>query len=124
MPSKSFSRILLLFSGSISLGLGVVGVFVPVLPTTPFLLLSSYCFVRSSKKLNDWLLQNRLVGRYLHNYLEHRGIEKAAFIKSLIFLWLTLGLAIFFNNNFHLRIFLFFVGMAVSVHISLLKRIE
>jgi len=124
MLNKSVSKTLLIFSGSVSLGLGVVGVFVPILPTTPFLLLSSYCFVRSSKKLNNWLLQNRLVGRYLHNYLEHRGIEKAAFIKSLIFLWLTLGLTIFFNHNFHLRIFLFFIGVAVSVHLSLLKRID
>ena len=124
MPKKSISKVFFVLSGSLSLGLGVVGVFVPILPTTPFLLLSSYCFVRSSEKLNNQLLQNRLIGKYLQNYLEHRGIEKTALIKSLLFLWLTLGLAIFFNDNLHLRIFLIFIGIAVSLHLLSLKRIS
>ena len=69
-------KYLLIIVGCISLGLGVIGMFLPVLPTTPFLLLSAGCFLRSSKSLYDWLLNHKHLGGYIRDFIEHKAISK------------------------------------------------
>ncbi len=61
-------------AGTISLGLGGLGVFLPILPTTPFLLLSAACYSMSSERMHHWMLSNRLFGSYIKNYQEGRGL--------------------------------------------------
>lgn len=117
-------KYLLIFAGSISLVLGIVGVFIPVLPTTPFLLLSSFCFLRSSKRLYNWLINHKLFGSYIYNYLTYRAINKNTRIGALIFLWLSLLVSIFFVSNLHMTIFLFAVGIGVSIHLFTLKTLN
>ena len=73
---NSIVRLLLVIAGSISLAFGVIGIFLPVLPTTPFLLLASFCYVRSSERLHRWLLEHRVFGKYIYNYEVHRAIPK------------------------------------------------
>ena len=84
-------KTVLIILGLLSLGLGVVGIFVPLLPTTPLLLLSAWCFVRSSERLYEWLINNRYLGEYIRNFREHRAISLRAKILSVALIWLTIG---------------------------------
>lgn len=84
-------KTVLIILGLLSLGLGVVGIFVPLLPTTPLLLLSTWCFVRSSERLYEWLINNRYLGEYIRNFREHRAIPLRAKILSVALIWLTIG---------------------------------
>ncbi len=110
--------------GTISLILGSIGIFLPVLPTTPFLLLSAFCYARSSKKMHKWLLENRFFGKYIYNYVHYKAIDKRTKICALIFLWCTLLISVYFMNNIYIRILLFIVGVCVSAHILILKTLK
>lgn len=114
-------KCLLILAGSLSLVLGVIGAFVPVLPTTPFLLLSAYCYLRSSKRLYNWLINHRVFGTYIYNYLTYRAITQRTRIVALIFLWVTLFTSASLANNLHLRLFLLAVGIGVTIHLFALK---
>jgi len=114
-------KCLLIFAGSLSLVLGVIGAFVPVLPTTPFLLLSAYCYLRSSKRLYNWLINHRVFGTYIYNYLTYRAITQRTRIVALIFLWVTLFTSASLTHNLHLRLFLLAVGIGVTIHLFALK---
>jgi hypothetical protein len=111
-------RALLMASGILSALLGFIGIFVPLLPTTPFLLLASWCFVRSSDRMNRLLLHNRYLGPYIRNYKSGRGITFRNKIYSLAFLWITLSTSFIFAPPYWwLRVGLIFIGTAVTIHI-------
>lgn len=121
MITKSIKKYLLISIGSISLGLGIFGIVIPVLPTTPFLLLSSICFIRSSERLYNWLISHRIFGSYIYNYMTYRAVKKSAKIGALIFLWLSLITSILLVWNLHVTILLLAVGIGVSIHLLSLK---
>lgn len=123
MPPR-LKKVFYISAGSISLTLGAVGIFLPVLPTTPFLLLSSYCFLRSSKKMHHWLTHHKVFGNYISNYIEHQAIKKSDRTKALIFLWLSLIFAMTVSMNLHLTLFLILIGSGVTIHLFMLKSIE
>ena len=83
-------KYLLIIIGSISLMLGVIGIFLPLLPTTPFLLLSATLYVRSSEKLYNWLINQKHLGTYIRNFREHHAIPLRAKIISVSMVWITL----------------------------------
>ncbi|MFO7636933.1 MAG: YbaN family protein [Clostridia bacterium] len=112
---------LLIVSGMVALGLGILGIFLPVLPTTPFLLLAGYCFLRSSKKLHCWLVNHRVFGSYIYHYMTYKAVKKRAKIMAVIFLWTTLAISFFLVDIIYVRIFLVLVGIAVTTHLALLK---
>ena len=85
----------MLVAGVISVGVGIVGIVVPLLPTTPFLLIAAACFVRSSEKLHRWLTGHRWLGPYIRNYQEHRAITNRTRVVALLLLWGTLGYSAF-----------------------------
>ena len=87
-------RMLLVACGTVSVALGVLGVFLPVLPTTPFLLLAAVCYARGSERCHRWLLTNRLFGRYIRDYREGRGVSLRHKVAALALLWLTIGYAV------------------------------
>ena len=89
-------RTLLLVSGTLCVVLGVLGMFLPVLPTTPFLLLAAICYARSSKRFYNWLMTNRWCGAYIRNYREGRGIPLKQKVLTILLLWLTIGYAAWF----------------------------
>lgn len=91
--TKGCARTFLIAGGSLSVGLAVIGIFIPVLPTTPFLLLAAFCFARSSRRCYDWLMHNRWFGPYLRNYREGRGIPLRQKILAITLLWLAIGYA-------------------------------
>ena len=124
MITSSVKRYALIFTGSTSLALGVVGIFVPILPTTPFLILTSFCYLRSSNRLYNWVINHRIFGSFIDNYMNNRAVEMKAKIVRLIFLWTTLGVSIFIFPSLHLRIFLFAVGIGVTIHLLTLKTLK
>lgn len=117
----TIKKALLIAAGSVSLALGVTGIFLPVLPTTPFLLLSAYCYLRSSARLYNWLLNHRVFGPYVYNYITFKAVTRNVKIGTLVFLWLTLAISILFVPNIYVRISLLAVGFAVSIHVLTLK---
>lgn len=82
--------------GSLSLGLGIIGIILPLLPTTPFLLLSAACYAKSSERLYHWLLENKYFGSYIKNYRAGKGIPLKAKITAVSVLWLSLSFTIVF----------------------------
>ena len=120
-----FIRWLLLAAGTLSLAIGIVGIFLPLLPTTPFVLLAAILYARSSKRFYNWLLYNRLFGRYIRNYLDGKEIPLLAKAISISLLWITLGSsAIFFVSMLTIRIILLLVGIGVSIHILLIPTLK
>ncbi len=115
-------RYVLIASGIISLSLGIIGVFVPLLPTTPFLLLAAACFLRSSDPLYQWLTHHRWFGNYISNYIKYRAVSLKTKVTALSFLWITiLSSAVFFTNHLWVRIALIVIVAAVTIHILKLK---
>ncbi|KPL03185.1 MAG: hypothetical protein AMJ90_03880 [candidate division Zixibacteria bacterium SM23_73_2] len=118
MHPNRWVRILWKISGTFFVGLAILGIFLPLLPTTPFLLLALACYAKSSKRLHSWLLTNRWFGRYLRNYRERKGIPFKVKILTVLFLWLTIGYsAIFIIKIFLIKIILFIIAAGVSIHI-------
>lgn len=115
-------KLIFLVIGSFSFVLGFIGIFLPLIPTTPFFLLTAFCYVRSSRRLYLWLMNHKVYGVYVKNYLEHKAITKKAKITSLSMLWFTMGLNIFiFVKPLGLKFLLLFIACAVSYHILNLK---
>ena len=88
-------KVLLNTVGTVSLVLGVLGVFLPLLPATPFLLLASACYVRGSERLHRWLMGNRLLGGYIRNFQQGRGIPLRAKVVTIALLWASLLYSIY-----------------------------
>lgn len=84
-------KTLLSFLGIVSLVMGIAGIFLPLLPTTPFLLLSAWLFVRSSPRLYGWLMNHPKLGPYIRNFRENRAIPLRVKIVSVTLVWLTIG---------------------------------
>jgi uncharacterized membrane protein YbaN (DUF454 family) len=115
-------RVLLFIAGSFFLLTGAVGVVLPVLPTTPFLILAAFCYARSSSRCYRWLLNNRVFGRYLNDYLCGRGIPWRVKALALFFLWGVISVtAVIFVERMWLRVLLFVVAVGVTGHVLLLK---
>jgi uncharacterized membrane protein YbaN (DUF454 family) len=111
-------RYLLVACGFICVALGAVGVFVPLLPTTPFLLLAAACFARSSDRFYHWLMTNRWLGSYICNYVEHRATTVATKVVSIAMLWCFLGVAgVFFTESWVVRALLMVVAVGVTIHL-------
>lgn len=114
-------RLLLVLAGSMALALGIIGIFVPVLPTTPFLLLAAACYLRSSRRLHVWLLNHRLFGRTIRNYLQHRSVARNTKIYALVLLWLSLLISSILVPSTIVLIVLPLIGIGVSIHLLSLK---
>lgn len=111
-------RLLLAALGLLSLGLGILGIFLPVLPTTPLLLLAAALFFRSSPRLYDWLLEHPKLGPYIKNFREHKAIPLKIKILSVSLVWLTLlNCAIFVADHWAFRLFFILLAAAITAHI-------
>jgi len=118
-------RRLYIIAGTIALALGIVGVILPVLPTTPFLLLAATCYMRGSQRLYNALLSNRFLGNYIRNYLEGRGMSLRMKIWTLSLLWIAIVCsALLVTDSIIIRIILAIVLIGVTVHILLIKTVK
>lgn len=116
-------RWLYIVLGTLSVGLGIVGIVLPVLPTTPFLLLAAALYARSSEKFYYWLHHNRFFGKYLRNYQKGKGIPLRVKITAIGFLWTSILVSvIFFVDFLWAQILMLIIATVVSVHISLIGR--
>jgi uncharacterized membrane protein YbaN (DUF454 family) len=122
---NSFIRGILIILGSIFLGIGIIGIIVPLLPTTPFLLLAAACYIRSSKKCYNWLLKNKRFGPYITNYIEGKGLPLKIKLYAIIMMWIMILLSvIFFVNNIFIRIILIIIAFLVSLYLMKIKTIK
>ncbi len=111
-------RWLLIFSGILFTVLGIIGIFLPVLPTTPFMLLAAACFFRSSDKFYRLLTEHPRFGKYIRNYREKKGIPLKGKIMAMATMWPTiLSSAYFFVDPLWLKILLIIIAAAVTIHI-------
>ncbi len=119
-------RVLLLVAGTVSLVLGTVGLVLPILPTTPFLLLAAACYLRSSERMHKWLLGNRWFGEYIRNYQEGRGIPMKTKIAAVTVLWAAILYSSFFvlDEILIAQIALLAVALGVSVHLIRLPTLK
>jgi len=108
-------------AGFISLVLGVIGIVLPLLPTTPFVLLSAACFSMSNKKLETWLLKSRIFGPFIENYRTGKGISKARKVFTINYLWFGLITSIIVIRTTFIFLILSIVGIGVTVHILTIK---
>ncbi|NLG28348.1 MAG: DUF454 family protein [Chloroflexi bacterium] len=115
------TRYALIAAGSLCVLIGCIGVFVPVLPTTPFLLLAAALYARSSQRFYTWLITRRLLGEYIRAYREGRGMSARAKMLTLSVLWIALGAsALFGPDAAHVRLALLVIGVAVTVHVLMI----
>lgn len=112
-------RIFLIIVGSVSLVLGILGIFLPMLPTTPFLLLSAAAWVKASPSLYEWLINHRVFGEYIRNFREYRAIPLRVKIISVSLVWLTIGYCIFavVDEWWWAQVLMFLLATAISWHI-------
>lgn len=121
-PKNKIIKYLLAFLGLISLTLGIIGIFIPILPTTPFLLLSAALFMKSSTRLYNWLMNHKFLGKYLENYLHHKTISTKTKITTLSFLWIAiLGSVFFVVEKLIFKILLLAIAIGVTFHILSFK---
>ncbi len=119
---KRITNPLLIALGSLCVGLWVIGIFVPVMPTTVFFLLAAYFYARSSPRFYDWLLNNRWFGAYIRNYRAGRGVPLRQKVFTLVVLWLTLGYTgIFVVSTLWVRLLLAVIAISVTVHLVMIK---
>ena len=110
-------RAALLICGTLSLALGVIGIFVPLLPTTCFLLVAAWCYARSSQRLYDRLMRARWIGSYLRRYRDERAIPIHVKIASLVMMWITIGYSVVAFPNTAVRVALLVTAIAVTWHL-------
>ena len=111
-------RICLIITGSFFVGVGTLGIVLPLLPTTPFLVLAAICFSRSSERFHNWLLNNKWFGAYIKNYREGKGISLRQKVVVLSLLIFTIGYScIFLLNHIAVRVILLLVAVGISIHI-------
>lgn len=119
--SEELKKQLLITAGTLSLVIGIVGIFVPLLPTTPFLLLAAGCYLRSSQKFYNWLMSNRFLGAYIRNYFEGRGIPVKVKLFIIALLWVTIGISIWLVAKPLVTVILLIVAIGVTLHIIFIK---
>jgi uncharacterized membrane protein YbaN (DUF454 family) len=124
LTSNRTKRALLIVAGSVSVALAVAGIFLPLLPTVPFLLLAAFLYARSSQRLYNWLMNHRVLGLYIYNYVTYRSVRLSVKVATLILLWVTLAVSILLLPNLYIRIFLLAVGCGVSIHVLTLKTLK
>ncbi|NHZ66113.1 YbaN family protein [Massilia genomosp. 1] len=110
-------KLLLNIIGCLAVLLGILGIFLPLLPTTPFLLLASACFVRGSPRLHGWLLGNKVFGKYLSDFEQGRGIPRRAKLTIIVLMWASLAYSMLRLQRTGLTVLLLCIGTGVSVYL-------
>jgi len=123
--TSNLSRWILIIIGSFFTGLGILGIFLPLLPTTPFLLLAAACYIRSSERFYNWLMNNKWLGRYIKNYLEGKGVSLKSKVLSISLLWITIGYSVVFVVSiFLIRLILILIAIGVTIHLLSIQTLK
>ena len=109
-------------SGILLVIIGVIGIFLPILPTTIFLILASACFVKSSPKANEWLRNHKLLGVYLKNYQDKSGLTVKAKVFNISLLWIMILTSVyFFTEELFIKLLLLAIAIGVTIHLLMVK---
>ena len=103
--------------GLIFLGLAGIGVILPLMPATCFLLVAAACFARSSPRLYHWMHHNRVFGRLLRDYRDHRIIPMHIKVTSVVVLWVTMGFTLVLVPNWIVRLIVIAIGATITAHV-------
>lgn len=118
MSMKRAKQAVYLIIGTLALVLGAIGLFLPVLPTTPFVILAAACYLRSSKRMHAWILQSSLFGETIENFQAGRGLKRDTKIRALVLMWATISIsAFFFVDQLIFRGAMFLVAAGVTVYL-------
>jgi uncharacterized membrane protein YbaN (DUF454 family) len=118
-------RILLIAAGWLMVALGIIGIFLPVMPTTVFFLIAAACFAKSSEKFYWWLLNNKQFGKLIRDFREKRGMSLKSKITAVTVLIVVIGYsAIFAVDSVFIKILLAMIGISVSVYLISLNTIR
>lgn len=118
-------RQILIIGGLLFVAIGIIGMFLPLLPTTIFFILAAWCFARSSEKFHNWLHNNRLFGKYLRNYRIQKGMTIKSKAASIALLLIGISISAFYlTENLYVRILLAVIAIGVSWHIIAIKTIK
>ena len=112
---------LLVIAGCLSLGLGILGIVVPLLPTTPLVLLSAWCFARSSDRLHHWLTTHPRFGLVIQNWQHHRGMQASHKKRALILTLASFALSLAIAPLPEIRILLVCIGCCVLFGVSRIR---
>lgn len=125
LSNNRYMRYLFIFFGTFFLGVGIIGIVVPILPTTPFLLLTAACYARGSKRFYHWLLHNKWFGTYIKNYQEGKGVPIKFKVYTICLLWVTILFSvIFLLENIWFKLMLLIIALSVSFHIITIKTMK
>jgi len=125
LKEEKILKLLMIFLGTLFVILGTVGIFLPLVPTTPFLLLAAICYARGSRKFYEWLMNNKLFGSYIRNYLEKRGIPLKTKIVAIAMLWGFILFSAFTVIPLVLvRFLLLLIAVGVTIHILKLPTLK
>lgn len=118
MKKYSPLRIILFFLGWIFLALGIIGMLLPVLPTTPFILLAAACFMNSSDRVHSWLIEHPKFGYHIDDYFSGRGIRARAKIAAISTLWFSVLLSVWhFIPLLAIDVLLVLIAIGVTVYL-------
>lgn len=117
--SSTIKKILLIIAGWLSVILAIIGIVLPLLPTTPFLLLAAFCFSKSSERFHDWLLNHRWFGDYIRNFQSGRGMTLKAKVSTIFLIWLSIGASVtFFVPIWWVKVMLLLIAALVSIYLA------
>ncbi len=118
-------KILLISIGTLSVILGLIGIFLPIMPTTPFLLFAAWCYAKSSEKFYNRLMENKVLGGYIKNYRDKKSMPLRVKIVTILFLWISiLYSAIFAISIIWLKILIIIIAILVTFHLLNLRTIK
>ena len=117
MPSKILTRLMLIIVAALAIIIGFIGIFLPILPTVPFLLLAAYCLARSSPKLEQRLLDHPRLGPMIKMYRDGKGIPRRAKILSTVSIWFSLTLSMIIVGKIWALLLLTSIGIGVCTYI-------
>jgi uncharacterized protein len=115
---NKITRALLMIAGTVCLVFAAIGLVLPLIPTTPFLLAAAACYCRSSERFYSWLINNRWFGEYIKNFREGKGIPLKTKVFAATILWVTISVsALFLVPILMVQVVLLVVAVAVTIHI-------
>lgn len=107
--------------GTVSLGVGTLGLFLPVLPATPFFLLSAYAYWKGSRRLHTWLIEHQTIGPLISDYLTHRGLKRSTKIQALLFMWISITISVLTVDALILKVALPVIALGPTTYLLSLK---
>lgn len=125
LHSNKLARVFLIITGWIFVSLGVIGIFLPVMPTTIFLILAAACFARSSERFYLWLINNKHLGKLIRNYRKYGGMPVRAKVIAILMMNVAIGYsALFAVDLLWVKIVLFAIAVSVTIYILSIKTLR